>query len=105
MTNIGQVIQIRNRQYQVGRLGDLRVGSRIIVGYIYPQVGEPIHRIFCPSQMKNGVLRQAWQPAFGTIVSMRRHPRWRGWRIAEITGIPGEVLIGSQGRCLHEVEQ
>ena len=114
MANIGSVIQIGNRHYRIGRVGDLRLGSRFMIGYTSHSFIDALskkqktaiyHRIYSPSEMKNAKSRHHWQPAFGTIVSIKKHPHCRGFRIAEITGIPGEVLIGSQGRCLHEVDR
>ena len=95
-----QIIAIGPRRYRVGRFADLRVGDRIMIGYIARW--EIHHRIFSPTEMKNGKMRREWQPAFGTILSMKKHEKWGGFRIAEITGIPGDVLIRPQGRCLHE---
>lgn len=105
-TQIGSIVEINQRRYRVGRSGDVRKGDRIVVGYnTFTDRWGNIHFdtcVFCPSDMTQTKLRRYYQPALGTITSIRK--AGRSGMIASITGIPCDVFIRYQGRCLHEVE-
>lgn len=103
---IGSITKINNRQYRVGRKGDVRKGDRIVVGYnTFTDRWGNIHFdtcVFSPTDMTQAKLRSYYQPALGTITSIRK--AGRSGMIATITGIPCDVFVHYQGRCLHEVE-